>query len=325
MNLFLLGFIAQLLLLYGMILFSEYLRPAGFGRTLLRAKHMATILIFIAFICKDHAAAAADVTRASVIAMRVELQEVADRMLYPARIAAYRSVSVPAEIEGFVQTLDVALGQQVRSGQILVRISNPDPVYEFKSYGIKAPFAGVVSSIDVAMGDRITRGKNLLTLADSASLKILVHLTTDDVKKLKPGYPGSLLIDKQAIPVRIRAMSPVIDATTGTAPCELELSDAPKSAGLLVAGSIGQVRFSVNQRKAVLLPERSIVYRGKDPYIIRLTKDLKAEYLTVTIVRQSSGQVEIESALKAGETIVASSQGFVAEGEAVTVESTQGG
>lgn len=282
------------------------------------------VFFLIPFFFDASRAHAGESPKASVIAMNVAVQDLADRMLYPARVAAYRSVGVPAEIDGFVQTLNVQLGQRVKAGQVLVNLNNPDPVYEFKSYGIKAPFSGVVSAIDVAVGDRINRGKSLLTLADSSSLKILVHLTTDDVKKLQPNYPGKLLIGKEQIPVRIKAMSPIIDASTGTAPCELELSDAGKNAGFLVAGSIAQVSFSINQRKAVIVPERAIVYRGKDPFIIRLSKELKAEYLPVNIIKQSSGQVEIESKVQSGETIVASSQGFIVDGETVTVESTKG-
>lgn len=287
-----------------------------------RAANQLSVFIFCLF-APVFAAKAAENEKPGVIAMKVQPQQLADRMLYPARIAAYRSVAIPAEIEGFVQTLDVVLGQKVKAGQTLVNLNNPDPVYEFKSYSIKAPFAGVISAIDVAVGDRIIRGKSLMTLADSSSLKILVHLTTEDVKKLKPGFPGKLLIGKQDFPVRIKAMSPIIDASTGTAPCELELSDAARNGGLLVAGSIAQVSFSINQRSAILLPERAIVYRGKDPFVIRLGADLKATYVPVVIVKQSSGQIEIESQLKAGETVVASSQGFVVDGETVVVESTK--
>jgi multidrug efflux pump subunit AcrA (membrane-fusion protein) len=268
--------------------------------------------------------ASAETPKASVIAMKVEPQEVADKMLYPARIAALRSVSVPAEVEGFVQTLDAVLGQNVRAGQTLVRLSNPDPVYEFKSFTIKAPFSGIVSSIDIVVGDRVTRGKNLLTLADSSSLKILVHLTADDVKKLQARFPGKLHIGKQEYPIRVKAMSPIIDPSTGTAPCEWELVDG-NGKQPLVAGSIAQVSFTSNQRKAVILPERAVVYRGKDPFVVRLSKDLKAQYVPITIVKQSGGQVEIKSDVQAGETIVASSQGFVVDGETVTVASTKGG
>lgn len=282
------------------------------------------IKILLIFVGSSSSLLALSAEKPKVVALKVEPQSVADELFYPARIAAHRTVGIPAEIDGFVQSLSVSLGQSVKAGQTLLGISNPDPVYDYKAYSIKAPFSGIISSVETAVGDRVARGKQLLTLADSQSLKILIHLTSDDVRKLHPGFPGQLLIGADPVAVRIKAMSPIIDPASGTAPCELELLDPKQNKDLLVAGSIAKVRFALNQRQALLLPERSIVYRGRDPFVIRIAEGQRARYLPVTILKQNRGlfEVRIKDGIPAGSQIVASSQGFIQEGEELQLEST---
>lgn len=278
--------------------------------------------IFLIFSLLLAAQAAAIPEKPKVFALKLEPEALADELLYPARIATLRTVAIPAEIDGFVQSLSVALGQSVRSGQTLLGISNPDPVYDYKAYSIKAPFSGIISSVETAVGDRVTRGKPLLTLADSKSLKIQVYLTSGDVRRLSPGAKAELLIGTETLPVRIKAMSPIIDPASGTAPCELELVDPQSSQKLLVAGSIAKVRFSLNQRQALLVPERAIVYRGRDPFVVKIDEKQKAQYVPVKILKQNRGQYELaaEGGLNAGTTIVASSQGFINDGEELSIE-----
>lgn len=263
--------------------------------------------------------ALAETPKPSVMVAKLKAENLSDRFLYPATLSAFRVVTLHSDADGLVSDLKVELGQKVQAGQTLAFIRNPDPIYEFKPYAVTAAFSGIVTSVDIAVGDRVTKQRPLFTLADLRSIKIKIHLTADDLLVLKPQDRAILLVHGKEFPLRIRAMSPMIDPATGTAPCELELVDSSKIAGL-VPGSLGKVVFETNRRKGVIVPEAALVYRGRDPFVIRVTDKKTAQYVPVKILKHDVGRMEIQSELKEGDTFISNAMGFIAEGEALQTQ-----
>ncbi len=261
-----------------------------------------------------------------VLANTVKKQTLSERLLYPAILAAFRIVPIYADAEGLVSDLRVDLGQSVRLNQPLAQITNPDPTYGFKPYALVSPINGMITVLDIAVGDRVTKAKPLMVIADLNAYKVKIHLTASDLHALHKGDQGTLTLQGKKLPVRIRAMSPMIDQATGTAPAELEIIASPKELRVLVPGSMGQVVFETNRHEGIILPEDAIVYKGKDPYVIRFSAEKTAQYLPVKIVKHDVGQVELAPEnLKDGDLVVTGSAGYIPEGEALDVAPDAGG
>ena len=93
---------------------------------------------------------------------------------------------------------------------------------------------------------------------------------------LSQGMEGEFKIPTvdQPVKVKIRGISPFVDPATGTATCELDLSE--KLTNPLPAGVIGQASFKANDRKGISIPEFAIFFKGADPFI-RIIQDGKAK------------------------------------------------
>ena len=264
-------------------------------------------------------------SKPSVYTDPIKVQTLSDRLVYPAAVSASRIVPVTSEVDGFIKDLKAELGQKVAQGSPLLKISNPDPVYHYEPFVVTAPFAGVITSIDIAVGDRVQKGRALLTLTDNRQLKIKINVTADDLSRLSPQQKAELKIGENTWPLHVRALSPMVDPATGTAACELEL-DAKANPSQLVAGKLGQVVFSLGERKGIIVPESAIFYRGRDTFVIRVEASSKAHYVQVKIAKAISGSYEILSPdLKEGQKIVTHATSYVAEGDELDVKSAEAG
>lgn len=255
----------------------------------------------------------------------VKLQTLSDRLIYPAAVTASRVVPVTTEVEGFVKELRAELGQKVERGSPLLWITNPDPIYHYKPFLVTAPFAGVITGIEIAVGDRVQKGRALLTLTDNRELKIKINVTADDLSQLKPKQKAQLVIGEKDWPLQIRALSPMVDTASGTAACELELSDK-NMASQLVPGKLGQVVFQVAERRGILVPESAIFYRGRDTFVIRVDEANKARYIPIKILKSGLGLHEIESPqLKEQQRIITHANSYVAEGDELEIKVAEAG
>ncbi len=281
---------------------------------------MHRIWLLLALCSTSIAYSAAENSPQQVVVDKVKFTQLSERLVFPAMIAPQRTVVVLAEVEGYIKTLDVELGQRVAQGAKLATLVNPDPVYSFAPFKVTSPFAGVVAAIDVVAGDRIQKGRQLLTLADQAAPKIKINVTAEDITKLRPKSAGKLTVGDRSFDVKIRAMSPVLDPLLGTAACELELQ---KPDGKLIPGSSGQVTFESSEHPGIFVNDTAVVYRGAKPYVMRLAEGNLVKFVAIDIVKRGLGNLEIKSAdLKEGDTIITNRSGYIAEGEIVAPQST---
>ena len=287
---------------------------------------IAILSSFPFFFAVPYAGAAVD-RKPVVFAKKVDLIELSETLTYPARIEPRIKASVVAEADGVVTRIIAPLGSAVRArGPVLV-IRNTDPVYQYSPMTIVSPVSGVVSRVEVTEGSRVSRGDKLLLVTDPEQVRVVVEVAAQDVSSIKPGLVAELKTSSmrsgEASRLRVKGISPFVDPATGTALCELELDKAKGSGRLPPPGVIGRVFFRVNQRQGISVPDSAITYRGKDPFV-RVLVDGKAKLSAVTIGRKESGSVEILKGLKKGDQIVERSSGFVADGEAVEIQSAGG-
>lgn len=292
--------------------------------------YLASVLALVFTVSFTHSVAEAIPEKKPIVFVKpAELTELAEVFTYPARVEPRIKASVLAETDGVVSKIISPLGREVKPRTPLLVIRNTDPVYQYSPMIVTSPVAGVVSRVDVTEGSRVSRGDKLALVTDPGQIRVTVELTGQDVVSIHPGLAADLQFQSagsgvEPIQLRVRGVSPFVDPATGTATCELELAKIKGAKKpTLPAGMIGRVSFRVNVRKGFSISDSALTYRGKDPFV-RIIVDGKAKLVPVTLGRKQAGMVEIIKGLKVGDKVVERSSGFVADGEAVEVQSASG-
>lgn len=259
-----------------------------------------------------------------VFVKKVKISEMSENLTYPARIEPRIRASVIAEADGVVTKIVAPLGSSVRAKSPLLIIRNTDPVYNYAAMTVTSTVPGVVSKVEVTEGSRVSRGDKLVMVTDPEQVRVAVEITALDVSSIKPGMSAEMRIpgSDDAIPLKVKGLSPFVDPVTGTASCELELAKVKgKSKRLPPLGLIGRVYFRVNLRKGISIPDSALTYRGKDPFV-RVVEGDKAKLVAVTLGRKEAGSVEVLKGLKDGDQLIERSSGFVSDGEKVEIQAT---
>ncbi len=241
-------------------------------------------------------------------------------LTFPARVTSTVNAVVRCEADGIVSKIVRGLGSKVRRGETIAIIRHTDPVYEFVPLNVVASVDGVVSDVAVTPGSLVNKGDPIVTVTDPKRMRVVIEVAALDLTTIRAGVKGELSIPGMFLPigVEVTGVSPSIDPMIGTATCELGVEK--NSIGKVFAGMSGRVQFKVNQHQGFLLPDFAIVYKGSNAFV-RLVKDGKAVKFPVKLGDRRQGQVEILSGLKAGDEVINRASRFVAEGEAVKVES----
>jgi len=259
-----------------------------------------------------------------VFAKDLKKTELADVISYPARVVSQVSAALFSEFDGRIIRITAPLGSSVAAGKSVVVVKNTDPVYEFAPAAITAPVTGVVSQLDISVGAQVTRGQKLGSITDPTKLSLALEIPAQDLALVSKGLAGELFLTHaktQALPVKIRGVSALVDPTTGTASAEVDVLPSKDKSALLRPGLLGQVHFKVNRRQGFSVSEDSLVYRGTDSFL-RLIEDKKAKLVAVNILRKSQGNAEI--APKQGDfsdktVYVERASQFIADGDEVTI------
>lgn len=244
-----------------------------------------------------------------------------DEITYPAQVSSQINANVLAEIDGVVLEILQPIGATVHVGTPILSIKNTDPVYEYVPVIVMSNLAGVISSQDISVGSMVRKGQVIAAITDPTKLILKVEVTARDLRFMSRGLEGQYAQSglEKSVPFKIKGISPLIDAATGTATVELASTHA--DAKKLAVGSIGKLTFKTNSRKGIVVPEQALVYRGADIFV-RVIANEKAMFKKVAIGTTRRGVVELSSGLNEGEQIITRTSVFVAEGQDVTVQAS---
>jgi HlyD family secretion protein len=246
----------------------------------------------------------------------------ADEMTYPARSLATTQTTLTSTLDGVVTRVAKALGQRVRQDEVLVTIQNTDPAYQFVPAKIPCPVRGLVSQLHVTEGASVRKGDKLVTVVDPRSVRLVVEVAALDLTRLAPGLTGEFTTRGEGglkVDARITGISPLVDPATGTATVELAPAASGDKAASLPIGIVGRLKFKVNQRQGLTVPEIALTYRG-DATLVRVVEGGVARYREIKTKDTRGGQTEVASGLRPGDVVITRASAFVADGQAVTVQ-----
>lgn len=253
-----------------------------------------------------------------VLVEDVKPQDIQETLLYPGRVEVTNMAPIVSEWEGVVTRIVAPLGKRVKRGEALYVVENADPAYSYAPVSVPSPIAGVVVAHEVTPGARVSRGTKMGTVSDPSTHKVVIELAAGDIPRITAGMKAELsapaLTDK--IPLKVAGISPVIDPLTQTGTCELTSAGTKTP---LIPGLLGQVRVIIGTRSGILLPEDAVVQKAAET-IVRVVEADKAKYVPVTLGPKKNGKVEIIQGLKPGMRVITRANGYIADGDAVTVK-----
>jgi multidrug efflux pump subunit AcrA (membrane-fusion protein) len=254
---------------------------------------------------------------------KAKLSDLSDNLNYPARVESRVNSVIYSESEGVVTRIYAPLGSHVRKGGRVAVIKHTDPLYQYAPFVVTAPVDGYVSQVAVTEGTTVLKGAPLVSVTDPGQLRIIIEIAASDLASFKKGMEGTFQLSGSAekIQVNIKGLSPFIDPTTGTAECDLTISQ--KEVSKLPPGSVGEAHFEINRRKGFVFPDNSIVYKGNDTFV-RLVLNGVAKKIPVELGRRERGTVEILKGVKNGDQVIERASQFIADGDKVQVESGGG-
>lgn len=183
-------------------------------------------------------------------------------------------------------------------------------------FTIRAPFDGVISQVPANPGDMAMPGKPLIVMHDPSWLRVkgeLPQTLKGVVERATQPFafevPGVLQGMQQAQKMEL---IPAVDARTHTMELRLSLArDASGAAPVLAPGMHARIWVPMPTGQAESrnwIPASAVIRRGELTAVLVIAADGASRLRQIRLGRESSGQVEVLSGLKAGETIVSQPQ-----------------
>lgn len=168
---------------------------------------------------------------------------------------------------------------------------------------ITAPFEGVVGLRTVSVGDYVSAGQDLAPLEAIRLLKADFRLPELYVSKVQLGQRIELRFD--ALPGKTRtgevyAISPLVDAGGRSI---LVRALVANEDGLLRPGMFARIQLLVQEGKALVVPEASVVSSGQGHLVYRI-EDGRAVRTDITIGERRDGLVEVLQGVENGDQVV---------------------
>jgi membrane fusion protein, multidrug efflux system len=184
---------------------------------------------------------------------------------------------------------------------------------------IRAPFTGVAGLRQVSEGAYVAAGTDIARLEKIDQLKLDFRVPETFLARLKAGQSVRIAVD--AYPGRefrgaIYALEPAIDEQTRTVLARARVGNADLR---LRPGMFVRVQLQLGVREnAVWVPEQSIVPRGQEAFVFRISAG-KAELVRVDTGMRKVGEVEILKGLAGGDLVVIEGTQRIGPGSAVSV------
>ena len=207
-----------------------------------------------------------------------------------------------ADAASEVRTVYVVAGDQVSTGQKLIRLSNGQT--------IEAEFDGRVNQLLVNAGDEVLQGDSLIQVADFSRMKVSIRVDEYDISDVHVGQTARVTVTatEQTIETMIDSIN-YISASSGsvayyTATAYVDVPDGVYP-GMQATISIPQ---SEAQNVVVLKLEAISFDETNQAYVLMQKADGTMEKVSITTGVSNGNYVEITSGLQSGDVVYAESE-----------------
>ncbi|MDA9678359.1 efflux RND transporter periplasmic adaptor subunit [Candidatus Pelagibacter sp.] len=189
--------------------------------------------------------------------------------------------------------------------QLQEKVKKGDLILNLISGNITAPFSGVLGytglTEDIFVSDNIF----IITLDDNSTIYSDIKIPESYAPFIKRGLPVEARVSSYRNKVfkgKIDFISSRINADTRSLLSRIMISNEDLE---LLSGSLLEITVKFNLRKALSVPDTSIIMEGEKSYIYKVSNENITNKIEVEIGLRSDGKVEILSGVSEGDQIVA--------------------
>lgn len=167
---------------------------------------------------------------------------------------------VRARMPGVILSMQGELGQQVRRGQVLLRVESS---HSLQTYTITAPISGTIVEKNANIGD-VTGDRALFVIADPTQLHAEFFVYPRDAERVRVGQAVSLrsLSGEAKLTGSVEAILPTADLASQTVLAHVHLP--PSAANQFRPGMGIEGAFSISQTQAPLAVRTKAIQRFRD-------------------------------------------------------------
>lgn len=186
-----------------------------------------------------------------------------------------------------------------------------------KQTEIIAPTAGMISSRSAELGQVVQSGTEMFHLIQDGRLEVNALVPEADLATVHDGLTvrvfGPTGSDETG---RVRIVAPIVDSKTrlGTVRVSLEPDTTLKS------GMFTRVEIIANEKTALAVPLKSLVWRDAKAGVFKVTDAGIAHLTEISIGRKTSEAVEVINGVSVGDRIVVDGAGLLHDGDTVRVD-----
>jgi len=191
---------------------------------------------------------------------------------------------------------ELRLKNFVKKGEILVKL---------KSGNVIAPFSGALGYTGLTEDILLSNNIFIITLDDNSTIYSDIKIPENYSASIKKGLPVEVRLSSYKDKVffgEVDFVSSRINADTRSLLSRIKVQNKNFE---LISGSLLEVSVKFNQRKALSVPDTSIMIEGDKSYVYKVDNENTANKTEVVTGLRSNKKVEIISGLKKGDIIVA--------------------
>ena len=191
---------------------------------------------------------------------------------------------------------ELRLKNFVKKGEILIKL---------KSGNVIAPFSGALGYTGLTEDILLSNNIFIITLDDNSTIYSDIKIPENYSASIKKGLPVEVRLSSYKDKVffgEVDFVSSRINADTRSLLSRIKVQNKNFE---LISGSLLEVNVKFNQRKALSVPDTSIMIEGDKSYVYKIDNENIANKTEVVTGLRTNKKVEIISGLKKGDIIVA--------------------
>lgn len=182
-----------------------------------------------------------------------------------------------------------------------------------------APDDGKILERNIELGKVPNAGESLFRLLRQHKLEWVAQIDSADLARVKPNMLAQInAANNQILNGKIRSVSPQLASGSRLAKVRVVLDGAPD----IAVNTYAEGKILVGKANAVTVPSDSLVIKDGKTWVFRV-KNNTAEQVLVSIGRRQQNEIEIQSGINAGDTVVLEGAGFLNNGDKIAVKTAQ--
>jgi RND family efflux transporter MFP subunit len=178
---------------------------------------------------------------------------------------------------------------------------------------------GVVTAVDAEVGQVVAPGTPVVRVAKQGEKEIVIGIPEDKVEALRqvPDVQVRLWANpKDAIPGKIREISPIADASTRTYTVKVSIPDSQAEAKL---GMTAVVQFSSHTPVPLIKVPLTALFYEKSATSVWVVENGAVKLVPVTIGGVSGNEIVLGGGVKPGQTVVTAGVNLLKPGQKVKI------